>query len=596
MSDVLSSQTLSTDANLQTDFVETPSPTVSGVVMYDFSFYPDLVDISGTLDAGSTLSAISADDTNFIPVTNSGSVLTTGVNGQYLTFSANTETVFALAPIAGETQSDINAINAALAGNTALTDTFYFQEADNSVVQINVQLDDVAIGTHGTVSPGVSGTFAPTNVLGVSQNSVTPIPGLTVDAAVSSGQASDAGQIMTVTVALLDFNSFQNDGTLSLTAPDEGPGAGGTITTDGDGSITITGSITQINADLEGLTYNSPKSTAGDDSVIVETTQGVAFEGEIITACYLAGTRIATEGEAVAIETLRIGDAVRTCGGRMRSIRWIGRRSYDGRFAAANRNVWPILIRAGALDAGLPSRDLYVSPRHAMFLDGVLIPAGELVNGVTILRGTPMGRVDYYHVELDTHDIILAEGAPSESYNDHDNRQMFHNAAEYAALYPQHDPQPAQDCAPRLEQGAIVEAVRASLTARAIAQGHAAPHVHSITLDRPGTVHATIPAGVSQVHLLSGCGRVPGDHRILGALVREIRIDGTGLNLEDPRLIRGFHVAERHGGEDVRWTNGGGVIALSYSDSARCVELVIGAVRDAPPTLGSRQLMVAAIG
>jgi hypothetical protein len=569
----MSSTSLLTDS-----IVETPSPTVSGAVMYDFSFYPPVVDTNGTLEAGATLSAISVDDSNFTPVTGSGQTLNTAINGQYLTFSANTDSVFSLAPIAGQTQSDINAINTALANGTALTDTFYYQNSDTSVVQVNVQLDDVAIGTNGTISPGVTGTFAPANVLGVAQSTTTAIPGLTVDTALSSGQTSDAGQMMSVTVSLLDFTSGQNDGTLSLNAADEGSAAGGSITTGSNSSITIAGSIAQINADLEGLTYHSPAS-AGDDNVIIQDAQGLALVGEIITACYAAGTQIETNAGPVAIECLRIGDAVRTHGGRVRPIRWIGRRSYAARFAVANRDVWPVLIRAGALDEAMPIRDLYVSPRHAMLLDGALIPAAELVNGVSILRTPPAARVDYFHLELDSHDIILAEGAASESYIDHDNRQMFHNAAEYAALYPRHDQPPATDCAPRLEQGALVEAVRARLAARA--QGYAAPHVHRISLDESGIVQATIPVGVTELHLLSTCGRVAGDHRTLGALVQDLRVNGLRLSLEDPCLTRGFHAAERHGGTAVRWTNGQGIVALPNSDMQHTVEFVIGAVMTA---------------
>jgi fibronectin-binding autotransporter adhesin len=60
----------------------------------------------------------------------------------------------------------------------------------------------------------------------------------------------------------------------------------------------------------------------------------------------------------------------------------------------------------------------------------MLVPAGLLVNGTSIVQESGCKRVDYYHLELDTHDIILAERAPSESFVDDDNRGMFHNAHE----------------------------------------------------------------------------------------------------------------------------------------------------------------------
>ena len=62
-----------------------------------------------------------------------------------------------------------------------------------------------------------------------------------------------------------------------------------------------------------------------------------------------------------------------------------------------------------ALDAGVPHRDLMVSPRHAMFLDGVLVPACALVNGTSIIQVPAMDRVEYFHIELDSHDVILAD-------------------------------------------------------------------------------------------------------------------------------------------------------------------------------------------
>jgi hypothetical protein len=108
-----------------------------------------------------------------------------------------------------------------------------------------------------------------------------------------------------------------------------------------------------------------------------------------------------------------------------------------------------------------------------MFLDGLLIPAHCLVNGKTILQERGLDRVDYYHVVLDSHDVLLAEGAPSESFMDDDSRSMFHNAGEFDALYP-NATRPDGYCARRVEQGAELEAIRRRLAAVAKEMAQAA--------------------------------------------------------------------------------------------------------------------------
>lgn len=183
--------------------------------------------------------------------------------------------------------------------------------------------------------------------------------------------------------------------------------------------------------------------------------------------CYCRGTLIETAGGEVAVEHLRIGDRLVTASGVARPIRWIGTRSFVGRFVSGNRDVLPIRISAGALGASLPKRDLYVSPLHALCIDGSLVPAAALVNDDLITQLNAVDRVDYYHIELETHDIILAEGAPAETFVDDYSRGMFHNSAEYAALYPEAVPVPAQFCAPRIEDGEALELIRERLAAHA---------------------------------------------------------------------------------------------------------------------------------
>ncbi|RZJ89792.1 MAG: Hint domain-containing protein, partial [Brevundimonas sp.] len=184
-------------------------------------------------------------------------------------------------------------------------------------------------------------------------------------------------------------------------------------------------------------------------------------------ACYLTGTAIRTTSGDVAVEALTIGDEVVTASGQARPIKWIGRRSYAGRFANGNADVLPVCFKAGSISDNVPARDLHVSPRHAMFIDGVLIAAERLVNGVTITQATEVDEVTYWHIELDSHDVLIAEGAASESFVDDNSRAMFHNAAEFAALYPDSEQQPAVYCAPRVQDGHALHAVWTRLARRA---------------------------------------------------------------------------------------------------------------------------------
>jgi hypothetical protein len=206
-------------------------------------------------------------------------------------------------------------------------------------------------------------------------------------------------------------------------------------------------------------------SFAGDDKPLEAAAWAADFGA---TPCYCRGTLILTDRGEVPVESLQIGDHVVTGSCDMRPIRWIGTRSYAGRFVARNRDVLPVLIRAGALADGVPKRDLMISPLHAMYLDGALVPAACLVNGHSIIQLEAVEQVHYFHIELDTHDVIVAEGALSETFVDDDSRGIFHNAASYRAIYPDAEARAARYCAPRLEGGAELLALHQRLLHRAL--------------------------------------------------------------------------------------------------------------------------------
>jgi hypothetical protein len=158
-------------------------------------------------------------------------------------------------------------------------------------------------------------------------------------------------------------------------------------------------------------------------------------QGGVLAVCFMPGTAIATPAGERPVETLRIGDHVLSSDGRAVAVRWIGQQTVAPRFADPLR--LPIRVKAGALGENVPARDLLVSPDHALFVDGVLIHAGALVNGTSVVRETDVPVIfTYYHVETEDHSLIMAENAPAETFVDNIDRGRFDNFAEYAALYP----------------------------------------------------------------------------------------------------------------------------------------------------------------
>jgi len=189
--------------------------------------------------------------------------------------------------------------------------------------------------------------------------------------------------------------------------------------------------------------------------------------------CFMRGTLIATPNGEVAVEALKPGDLVLTSAGETKPVNWIGRQTVSKPFADPLR-VYPIRVRAGALGDNTPRRDLFVSPDHALLVDGVMANAGALVNGTSITREATIPETFvYYHVELDDHSLILAEGAPAETFVDNVDRMRFDNWDEFQALYPEGKTVEELPYPRAKSQRQVPVSVRVALAERAIAMGAA---------------------------------------------------------------------------------------------------------------------------
>ncbi|GGC60868.1 Hint domain-containing protein [Chelatococcus reniformis] len=204
----------------------------------------------------------------------------------------------------------------------------------------------------------------------------------------------------------------------------------------GDTVTLLAGNVLQITQGEDGSIISLQLDPAGSyGGVPYQLVDDGAGGTDIVATCFCAGTRIATPTGERAVETLAAGDLVLTAEGETRPVLWIGRQTVATAFADPLRTS-PVRIAAGALAEGVPARDLHVSPDHAMLLEGVLAQAGALVNGTTIARVAPAeARFTYFHIELADHALVLAEGAPAETFVDNVTRRRFDNYAEYEVLF-----------------------------------------------------------------------------------------------------------------------------------------------------------------
>ncbi len=328
-----------------------------------------------------------------------------------------------------------------------------------------------------------------------------------------------------------------------------------------------------INGNTAYANLTNPLAASDGEVFINSSTNDVVTDNITVgPPCFLAGTRIATPHGEVPVEQLVAGDTVLTNSGAAQPIVWIGTGcvlATRGRRNAAT----PVIVRKGAIADNVPYRDLHVTKGHSLFIDGALIPVEYLINHRTILFDDHAQEVSIYHIELAAHDVLIADGAPAETYRDDGNRWLFQNGNlgwEQEAKPP---------CAPVLTGGSLVDAVWRRLLERAGPRKAVPltdePDLHLVVGDervdaierREDTYVFRLTTKPRSVRLISRAAApqelgLARDPRVLGVALRRLVIAQARrqqvIEADASTLADGFYPFERENG--IRWTNGDATI------------------------------------
>lgn len=424
--------------------------------------------------------------------------------------------------------------------------------------------------------------------------------------------AVSAFELMTATTLGSSTANFTGAGVLAIDTASTFAGGAVTGMTVGVGAGTETTVIDFNGKDVQDASYDDGTDTltvnfvGGGSATFTTNNVGAAFANWNTasdrvfltdTVCYAQGTHIATDRGDVAIENLSPGDHVIVMDGDTRRsvpVKWIGIRHVALSGHPSLEMIAPVRIARDAFATNVPCRDLIVSPPHAIYVGGKLIPARLLVNGMTVTRCYDMPEVTYYHVELDRHSILFAEGLPAESYLDTGNRSFFRNASvtDFGAAKYHVDLSAAiweeQACAPLAVAPDDVRPHWDRLAGRAIELGYSEPK-HAVTsnpdlhvmvgdrrisaMEVVGNTYRFVVPGVAETISLVSRSVVPAhlagwknDARRLGVAIRALSfVTDAGVDViaaDHPALSTGWHAAEVQGTSAWRWTDGNAVIPV----------------------------------
>ena len=487
--------------------------------------------------------------------------------------------------------------------------------APGTIINDGIISGDISLKKGGEIVNQSGGTIAGVSIASAAAATVVDEPGATFTGVVNGGgnaastlelaSGASSGTITGIGSEYINFPRIVIDtsSTWSISA-DSTIAASQTIVFAGSGAYLhlqapggVSGRVTNFAAgdtiDLKGVAPSSVTLSSG----VLRFTGGsfpLALSGasaiqalpsadgtDVTVLCFCVNTLIQTPTGQVPVQHLSIGDHVQTASGTPRPIIWIGKGKVlatRGRRSAAT----PVIVRKHALADNMPNQDLHLTKGHALYLDGMLIPVEELVNHRTIEWDDRAQEVEVFHIELATHDVLIANGAPAESYRDDGNRWLFQNAISRDSL-PLQPP-----CAPVVTDGPIVDAIWRRLLDRAGPRKDLVltedPDAYLLVdgkrinpIDRHGDELAfRLPAHRQRIRICShsaipqelGLARDP---RRLGIAVRRIVLalarGQRTIEADSTLLADGFHAFEP--GNGLRWTNGDAAVPTSlFAQSA----------------------------
>jgi hypothetical protein len=536
----------------------TGANTVAGTL----SAVTSVTDAGDKLTVTGALTAASTTLTNTISAQTGGRFVSTGL----VQMSGAAELA-----VDGASSIEVGTAGGAAAGSVTVdASTSVGIDGDGTIAApfVNNGLIDVAGGIAGSNTLEVSGAVTGSGSLLI-DGGTNPSADVFVPGGVLRLDAS------TATSETVQFDSAANPAeapSLILETPAAFQGTLSGFDTGGD-RLTLLGD-TVTGASILGTTMTVTLAGGGPLTFALANTPpttSLSWSGAdvtVATACFLPGTMILTPDGEIPVERLVPGDAVMTASGRVRPVTWIGTGRHRARLGRRDAAT-PVIVRRGALAPNVPVRDLRITKGHALFLDGVLIPVEFLINHRLIHWDDQPREVTLFHVELDRHDILVADGAPAESYRDDGNRWTFQNAnsAWYEA--------PKPPCAPVLTGGSVVDQVWRRLLDRCGPQpvwpltDDADPHlvVDGARVDpilvRDRTYVFELDHATGPVRLVSRASEPAAmgfarDFRTLGIAVRWIAVcAGPRSDLMEAQsgaLTGGFHGYEPDAG--IRWTDG----------------------------------------